>query len=60
MSELCPFCGAYGPRSCDLREDAGCCPWEDAEEEGLSLDDDDLEACSMTTETLPTPSGDGG
>lgn len=43
---LCPFCGAYGPRSCDLREDAGCCPWEEAEEEGLSLadgDDDDLE-----------------
>jgi hypothetical protein len=48
---LCPFCGAYSPRSCDLIDDAGCCPWEEAEEEGLSIatepedernDDDEL------------------
>lgn len=34
---LCPFCGAYSTRSCELIEDAGCCPWEEAEEEGISL-----------------------
>lgn len=37
---LCPFCGAYSPRSCDLIEDAGLCPWEEAEEEGLRLADE--------------------
>lgn len=36
---LCPFCGAYSTRSCELIEEAGCCPWEEAEEEGLSLGD---------------------
>ena len=36
---LCPFCGAYSPRSCDLIEDAGCCPWEEAEDEGIQLGD---------------------
>ena len=36
---LCPFCGAYGPRQCELIDDAGCCPWEEAEEEGLALSD---------------------
>lgn len=34
---LCPFCGSYSPRTCDLFEDAGCCPWEEAEEEGADL-----------------------
>lgn len=25
---LCPFCGAYATRSCELMEEAGHCPWE--------------------------------
>ena len=29
---LCPFCGAYSSRSCDLIEDAGHCPWEEIED----------------------------
>lgn len=35
MSEplnLCPFCGAYSPRQCELIEDAGACPWEEVED----------------------------
>ena len=30
MMELCPFCGAYSPRKCELEEEmAGAeCPWE--------------------------------
>lgn len=31
-SPICPYCGAYSARSCDL-EDPDFCPWED-------LDDD--------------------
>lgn len=34
---LCPFCGAYSTRSCELIEDAGCCPWEEAEDAGVQL-----------------------
>lgn len=27
--ELCPLCGAYGSRQCELRdENGGECPWE--------------------------------
>lgn len=37
---LCPFCGAYSSRQCELIEDAGCCPWEEAEDEGLRLADE--------------------
>lgn len=29
---LCPFCGAYSTRSCDLIEEAGTCPWEEMED----------------------------
>lgn len=31
--KLCPFCGAYSPRSCDLIDDAGYCAWEEMEDE---------------------------
>lgn len=25
---ICPFCGAYSPRSCELEEETGgACPW---------------------------------
>ena len=29
---LCPFCGAYSTRSCELLEETGgSCPWEESE-----------------------------
>ena len=29
---LCPFCGAYSPRQCELLEESGgVCPWEESE-----------------------------
>ncbi|MBZ9922733.1 hypothetical protein LB579_34325 [Mesorhizobium sp. BR1-1-7] len=29
---LCPFCGAYSPKQCDLVEESGgICPWEESE-----------------------------
>ena len=28
---LCPWCGAYSSRSCELEEEMGSCPWEDSE-----------------------------
>ena len=32
MSKLCEFCGAYSPRSCELRDEMdGVCPWEESE-----------------------------
>ena len=33
---LCPFCGAYSIRSCDLFEDAGFCPWEELDDQATS------------------------
>jgi len=31
---LCPFCGAYSPRQCELEEETGGdCPWEMSEPE---------------------------
>ena len=27
--KLCPFCGAYSPRSCELIDDAGYCAWQE-------------------------------
>lgn len=31
---LCPFCGAYSARSCELREEMdGSCAWEEADDE---------------------------
>lgn len=32
--KLCPFCGAYSTRSCELEEETGgSCPWEVSEDE---------------------------
>ncbi|MRX31872.1 hypothetical protein [Aminobacter sp. MDW-2] len=29
---LCPFCGAYSRRSCELEEESGgVCPWEESQ-----------------------------
>lgn len=31
---LCEFCGAYSPRSCELRDEMnGVCPWEDSDDD---------------------------
>jgi hypothetical protein len=31
---ICPFCGAYSPKQCDLEEETGgVCPWEESEDE---------------------------
>lgn len=31
---LCPFCGAYSRRSCELEEESGgICPWEESQPE---------------------------
>ncbi len=31
---LCPFCGAYSPKQCELEEETGgVCPWEETEDE---------------------------
>lgn len=27
----CPFCGAYSRRSCEMEEEVGHCPWDEAE-----------------------------
>lgn len=40
---LCPFCGAYSPRSCEMEEETGCvCPWEvTRDDEEDPCDDED-------------------
>ncbi len=31
---LCPICGAYSPRHCEMREElSGICPWEESEDD---------------------------
>ena len=39
---LCPWCGAYSPRYCDLDDEAGCCPWQESGEyeRELEMEDD--------------------
>lgn len=37
---LCPFCGAYSPRQCELEEETGGnCPWEMSEPDPDDLRD---------------------
>lgn len=39
---LCPFCGAYSPRQCDLRDETGGeCPWEEIMDDEEEDEDDD-------------------
>lgn len=41
-ARLCPFCGAYSPRSCDLEEETGgFCPWEEIDDDTEESDDED-------------------
>jgi len=47
---LCPFCGAYSTRQCELEEEMpGCsCPWEDQLADERERDPDRLRAESQT------------
>lgn len=39
---LCPFCGAYSPRSCELEEETGgTCPWEETRDDEEDPGDDE-------------------
>ena len=44
---LCPMCGAYGPRWCELEDDSGgVCPWVESgqhERDCLMADDEEGE-----------------
>lgn len=32
---ICPLCGAYSTRSCEIEEETGgACPWEEMQDEG--------------------------
>lgn len=37
---LCPWCGAYSPRQCELEDDLGECPWENSEPDPDRLRED--------------------
>ncbi|MFG1247310.1 hypothetical protein [Xanthobacter flavus] len=47
---LCPFCGAYSRRSCELEEEMGSCPWEDSEPDPDILRDDANERARLRKE----------
>lgn len=43
-AKLCPFCGAYGPRQCELEDETGgVCPWEEIEDDDSAPEDEDDE-----------------
>ena len=50
---LCPFCGAYSIRSCELIDEAGCCPWEVAEVNRSVSDGRAYTPASTCLETWP-------
>ena len=29
---ICPWCGAYSTRSCELEEEMGMCPWQEQQD----------------------------
>lgn len=47
---LCPWCGAYSSRSCELEEEMGSCPWEDSELDPDLLRDDAQEPRRLAKE----------
>lgn len=49
-SSICPFCGAYSPRSCELEEEMGSCPWEDSEPDPDLLREDANERARLQKE----------
>lgn len=41
---ICPFCGAYSIRSCELEEEnGGVCPWEETQPDPDILREDQIE-----------------
>ncbi len=49
---LCPWCGAYSPRSCEIEDEisGASCPWEDSELDPDLLRDDRDERRRMEKE----------
>lgn len=37
---MCPICGAWSRRSCDMEEELGVCPWEESQPDPDILRDD--------------------
>ena len=48
--ELCPWCGAYSRRSCEMEEDMGFCPWDESEPDPDILREDRDEQRRMARE----------
>jgi len=40
VDTLCPWCGAYSKRQCELKEEMGVCPWEESEPDPDRLRED--------------------
>jgi hypothetical protein len=47
---LCPWCGAYERRYCELEEEMGSCPLEDSEPDPDILRDDSHERARLAKE----------
>jgi len=47
---LCPWCGAYSSRSCEMEEEMGSCPWEDSEPDPDLLREDANERARLQKE----------
>jgi len=47
---ICPWCGAYSSRSCELEEEMGSCPWEDSEPDPDLLREDAHESARLLRE----------
>lgn len=39
---LCPFCGAWARRSCEMEDEVGFCPWDEAPWDEAEHDPDRL------------------
>lgn len=35
---ICPWCGAYSTRSCEIEDEGGFCPWEESRDESPDPD----------------------
>lgn len=49
-SPLCPWCGAYSPRSCELEDEMGLCPWDESDPDPDILREDATERARLTME----------
>lgn len=48
--KICPWCGAYDTRNCELEEETGSCPWEDSEPDPDDQRDQRIENERMSRE----------